>query len=256
MTQDLNIPLGAPVWMDLVTTDVERAAAFYSELFGWTANDAPPEFNGYKYFTRNGQAVGGAMHNQPEWNAPNAWAIHLRTADVRATSARAEAHGGEVIMAPMDVGENGSFAILSDAGGAVIYAWQPGTEVGFGVLGEENAPAHFELHTRDYEASVAFYRDVFNWDLHTASDEPNFRYTTFSEPEFARAGIMDASAFLPDGAPAHWSVYIQVGDADKTAAHTRELGGTVLTEPESTPFGRIAALLDPTGAGFKIRADS
>ena len=24
----------------------------------------------------------------------------------------------------------------------------------------------FELHTRDYDASVEFYRDVFSWDTH------------------------------------------------------------------------------------------
>ena len=32
---DLHIPVGAPVWMDLVTSDVEASIAFYTELFGW-----------------------------------------------------------------------------------------------------------------------------------------------------------------------------------------------------------------------------
>ncbi|MDQ6614274.1 MAG: VOC family protein, partial [Actinomycetota bacterium] len=30
-------PIGAPCWVDLMTSDTERSRAFYCELFGWTA---------------------------------------------------------------------------------------------------------------------------------------------------------------------------------------------------------------------------
>ena len=64
---------------------------------------------------------------------------------------------------------------------------------------------------------------------------------------------MDASAFLPEGMPNHWSVYFGVEDADATAKKVTDLGGSVVMPPEDTPYGRLGTLLDPTGAMFKIQ---
>ena len=63
---------------------------------------------------------------------------------------------------------------------------------------------------------------------------------------------MDASGFLPEGVPAHWSVYFNVTDADATLKRIVELGGRVVVPAESTPFGRLATASDPTGALFKL----
>jgi predicted enzyme related to lactoylglutathione lyase len=65
---------------------------------------------------------------------------------------------------------------------------------------------------------------------------------------------MDASSFLPDGVPAHWSVYFGVEDADASLANIVALGGTVVSAAEDTPYGRLATAADPTGARFKLVA--
>ncbi len=152
----------------------------------------------------------------------------------------------------MDVGDLGTMAVLSDAGQAGIGLWQPGLHKGFGILAEPGAPAWFELHTRDYDASVRFYQDVFKWDAHVMSDTPEFRYTTLGEGDSALAGIIDASSFLPEGVPANWQVYFAVEDADAALAQVGELGGSVVMKAEDTPFGRLAQASDPTGALFKL----
>ncbi|MGH4004615.1 MAG: VOC family protein, partial [Pseudonocardiaceae bacterium] len=164
----------------------------------------------------------------------------------------AVANGGQVHVAAMDVGDLGTMAIISDPGGAGIGVWQPGRHRGFGVLGEPGAPSWFELHTRDYQAAVPFYRNVFGWDTHVVSDTPEFHYTTLSHGESWLAGIMDASGFLPDGVPAHWSVYFGVDDTDAALAKIVDLGGSIVTAAEDTPYGRLAAAADPTGAQFKL----
>ena len=123
---------------------------------------------------------------------------------------------------------------------------------GFETRDEAGVPAWFELHTRGYADAVAFYREAFGWDAHTASDSDELRYTTLGEGEAGLAGIMDATEFLPDGAPAKWHVYFEVEDADATAALATELGGTVVDEPVDTPYGRLATLADPTGTRFKL----
>jgi hypothetical protein len=250
---DIGIPLGAPCWMDLITSDVDKSVGFYTRLLGWTAQEAPTDFGGYKYFEKDGKGVGGCMANDPDWQAPDGWSIYLRSEDVRATAAAAESHGGSTLMEPMDVVPNGSFAVLRDAGGAAISAWQPGTELGFGVLREEATPVHFELHTREYDKTVQFYRDVFGWKPQVLADEPGFRYATHSDATNPRAGIMDASGFLRADAQPHWSVYLGVADVDATLERAVELGASIVAAAEDTPYGRLATVADPTGAVFKLR---
>jgi uncharacterized protein len=37
-----DAPLGAPCWIDLTTSDVDRAQDFYGMVFGWTFESAGP----------------------------------------------------------------------------------------------------------------------------------------------------------------------------------------------------------------------
>ena len=152
----------------------------------------------------------------------------------------------------MVVGDFGTMVVLADSGGAGIGAWQADSFQGFGVLGEPGTPAWFELHTRDYEAAVAFYRDVFRWETEAVGDSDDFRYTIQVHDGAQLAGIMDASSFLPEGVPAHWSVYFAVDDADAALASIVDLGGSVVQPAEDTPYGRLATAADPTGAQFKL----
>jgi uncharacterized protein len=126
--------------------------------------------------------------------------------------------------------------------------------VGWGALGAPATPGWFELHTRDYDKSVEFYKNVFGWDARTMSDTPDFRYTTLGEGDDALAGLMDASGMLPEGAPARWSIYFAVEDTDKALEKIVELGGTVVSPAHDTPYGRLAEAADPTGVTFKLVA--
>lgn len=245
-------PIGAPCWVDLMTSDTGRSQAFYCQLFGWTAEEPAEEFGGYVNFSKDGVLVAGCMASQP--GMPDIWSVYLATDDARKTLDAATANGGQVVVSAMDVGDLGTMGFVTDAGGAGIGIWQPGLHQGFGVFGESGTPSWFELHTRDYQAAVGFYRTVFRWDTHVVSDTPEFRYTTLRHGEGWLAGIMDASGFLPDGVPAHWSVYFGVDDTDAALAKIVDLGGSILRVAEDTPYGRLAAAADPTGAQFKLVA--
>src|SRR5882672_9188060 len=217
-------PIGAPCWIDLFTSDPDKSRSFYGEVFGWTSQEAGEEYGGYINFSKDGLPVAGAMRNDGQSGTPDVWSVYLATEDAKATADAAAANG----------------------------IWQPGLHRGYGVHGEPGTPAWFELFTRDYDAAVEFYRQVFNWDTHVAGDTPEFRYTTLGEGESQLAGIMDASGFIPEGVPAHWSVYFMVDDADAALARITELGGPIVRPAEDTPYGRLAQAADPTGAMFKL----
>jgi predicted enzyme related to lactoylglutathione lyase len=248
-------PLGAPAWVDLMTSDPERSYAFYGELLGWTVVDPGPEFGGYVNFAKDDVLVAGCMRNTPEMQTPDVWSVYLAVADAQKTIDTAVASGAQVIVAPMPIADLGTMAVVLDPGAAAVGMWEPGTHKGIGILAEPGAPAWFELNTRDFDRSVEFYRKVFGWDTHVESDAPDMRYTTLGRGEDAQAGIMDASAFLPEGVPAHWGVYFQVENADAAEKRVADLGGAVVVPAIDTPYGRLSTLTDATGAMFKLVQD-
>jgi len=247
-----SAPIGAPCWVDLFTSDPDKSRAFYAELMGWKAEEPNVQFGGYFNFSKGDSLVAGGMRNDGTAGVPDHWNVYLAVEDAEATVAAATGHGGGVIVPAMAVADLGTMAVITDAGGAAIGMWQPGTHKGMGIVGDPGSPSWFELHTRDYDASVQFYKDVFGWDARTMSDTPEFRYTTLGEGEAALAGIMDSTGFLPEGVPAHWAVYLRVDDTDAAVKTTTELGGAVVMPAEDTPYGRIAMVSDPTGAHFRL----
>ncbi|HEX2303114.1 MAG TPA: VOC family protein [Gaiella sp.] len=251
-----TLVVGAPCWIDLYSSDTAKATEFYSRLFGWKAEPPEEGFGGYFVFNKDGKVVAGCMLNDGEAGYPDAWGVHLMTDNVEAVAKAVPQHGGSVEMGPMEVGENGSSAMIRDPGGAILGAWQPRSQKGFEVTGEPGTPAWFELHTREYGKSVDFYREVFGWDTHAVSDTDEFRYTTLGEGENQLAGIMDDTAVSGDDDPAHWAVYFKVDDADAALEKVVELGGKVVRPAEDTPYGRLAQAADPTGSVFRIVADN
>ena len=245
---------GAPCWVELFTSDPDRTVPFYGELFGWTPEYMGEQYGGYINLRKDGEMLAGCMTNDGTSGAPDSWSVYLASDDAETTVKAAAASGGQVVVPTMGVMALGTMAMLTDPGHAAVGVCQPGTFSGFGFIDELGAPAWFELVTRDFAASVAFYEDVFGWQTHVLGDTDEFRYTTLGEGDAARAGIMDGSGFLPEGSPATWRVYFAVADADATTAQVEGLGGTVLRSPQDTPYGRLAEVSDPTGATFAVMA--
>jgi len=237
-----------------MTSDTDRSRAFYTEVFGWTAEEPAEEFGGYFTFRKGDVQVAGCMAAQPGAGMPDTWAVYLATDDAAKTLDTAVAEGGRLLVQAMAVADLGTMGVVADTGGAAIGLWQPGSFPGFRLVGEAGTPSWFELHTRDYQGAVAFYRNVFRWDTQALSDTADFRYTVQRHGDTQLAGILDASGFLPDGVPAHWKVYFGVDDTDATLAKLVELGGSVVRPAEDTPYGRIAEVTDPVGAQFKLVA--
>lgn len=241
---------GAPAWIELFTRNADAAVDFYHQLFGWTAQPGDPAFGGYRIIERDGRPVAGLMPNDGSVEAPNAWTIYLETPDVQATAEKITKAGGHLLMEPMQVGDQCWSVFAADAAGAPVGGFQPLEHQGFADREGVHSPFWFENYSRDYPASVAFYRDAFDWDVHDVRGQ--IPYSTFGEGADALAGIMDGADFLPEGVGSHWTFYVRVEDATKTAELARSLGGEIVRSPEDSPFGRLAEIADPNGVTFKV----
>lgn len=245
---------GAPCWIDLMTTDVAGARRFYADLFGWEYETGDDEkYGGYVTATKDGRPVAGMMKKDgSQAGTPDAWSTYLRVDDAAATAKAVEASGGQVYVPPMDVPGQGHMAIFGDATGAAVGVWQPREMLGYELVAEPGAAAWHELHAKDYDAAVRFYKDVLGWEAEVLSDTPEFRYTTMGSGMTAQAGIMDASGYLPENIPSHWLVYFAVEDTDATVKRATAMGAVLQDGPSDSDFGRVAQLADPTGAVFRI----
>ena len=139
-----SAPIGAPCWVDLMSSDVARSRAFYGDLFGWTSEEPDPNLGGYWNFSKDGVLVAGGMSAQDP-NMPDFWSTYLATDDAAKTLELVAAQGGQVFVPGMQVVKEGTvlgtMAVLSDPGGATIGTWQPGEHRGFGILNEPGAPS-------------------------------------------------------------------------------------------------------------------
>ncbi|GAA4481406.1 VOC family protein [Rhodococcus olei] len=247
--------VGAPCWIDLSSSDLSRAVPFYTGLFGWSCDtNEDPQYGGYAIFSKDGEPVAGIMKQDEENPYGDVWTVYLESTDAAATAEAATPAGGQVIMPAMQVGDQGSMAILTDPAGAVIGVWQPGQHRGFGRWGEPGTPAWFETLSRDYRAALPFYETVFGWTLNPMGDDDEFRYSQARIGGENIAGLMDASGFLPAEVPSFWRWYVAVPDADAAVSTVLELGGSVAGPAEDSPYGRVATVADPLGAQFQIVA--
>jgi predicted enzyme related to lactoylglutathione lyase len=249
-------PIGAPCWIDLLTSDAERAREFYAGMFGWTAGEAAEQFGGYFMFMRDDVPVAGCMQymtGAPGMEGPDQWGVYLSAPDTKATVERALASGGALRVGPMDIADLGIEAIVADRAGARVGVWQANAFAGLAASDQPGAPVWFQLLTSDYTGAVGFYEDVFGWQTRVRSDTPEFRDTVLTAGGEDFAGIVAASdGDLAAGEPGRWEVFFRVADTDAALSTVVGLGGTVLRAAADTPFGRLAEAADPTGARFNL----
>jgi len=246
---------GAPAWVDLSTTDVEAASAFYTTLFGWEADDVVDErFGGYRVFRLGGKRIGGVGLRMDEDTSAPHWTVFLLTFNAATTDELIAEAGGTVLFEPMVVPTRGVLGMAIDATGAVVGYWQPGVVEGFDVFGEVGSAVWFELGASDFDAAERFYAHAFDWTVERNDDEP--RTAVFARGGRDFAGIIDAAGMLGADDLPSWSVAFGVADVDDAVERAVAAGATLVRPAWDLPTGRRAGLVDPTGAYFLVASDA
>jgi predicted enzyme related to lactoylglutathione lyase len=254
MSERTSYSPGTFSWTDLTTTDQAAAKAFYSELFGWEADDRPIGDSAiYSMMSIGGKEV-AAISPQPqqqrEAGAPPTWNSYITVQSADDSLARAGQLGATVHAQAFDVFDAGRMGVVQDPQGAFFAVWEPNTNIGAELVNAPGALCWNELASPDIEASAAFYADLFGWTTEQFEGAP-MPYLIVKTADGHTNGAI--SAELPPGTPPHWLVYFGTESADAASEKVLERGGTRPLEPmDIGPSGRIAIVIDPHGAAFGL----
>ncbi|MDX1416541.1 MAG: VOC family protein [Candidatus Promineifilaceae bacterium] len=245
-------PNGVFSWVDLATTDVEGAKAFYGGLFGWEFVDIPTDQSApYTMATLEGYNVAGMGPLPPDMQAqgiPPNWTSYIKHDNVDAVAEKITAAGGNLSLPPMDVMDSGRMLMATDPGGAVFGVWQPRTHIGAQLVNIPNTFTWNELQTRALDASKEFYTAALGWRYEADQND----YNVVFAGDRSQAGMMAIGEDWGD-VPNNWTIYFLVDDIEAAVARIGDLGGTVMVPITSAgEVGRFAAFQDPQGAVTSI----
>lgn len=254
MPERTSHPHGTPSWVDLATTDIDAAVAFYEPVLGWTAGpDQGSEAGHHRMFTVNGRSVAGGSPLAAATGMPPVWTSYVTVDDVDTAVERVVGAGGAVLAPPFELLASGRMATITDPGGAALGLWQPRDHIGAELVNEPVALCWNELNTREPDRAAAFFGEVLGWDaVETESAGPS-RYWVFRLGDREIAGMLLMTEEWGE-MPSHWMVYFAVDDCDATVQRVTGGGGEVHVGPMDGPPGRFAVVADPQGAAFSVMA--
>ncbi len=255
MPERTQYTAGTFSWTDLTTTDQDGAKAFYTQLFGWEADDQPVgEEMVYSMMNVDGKPV-AAISPQPQQQRdlgiPPVWNSYITVENADHAAARAGELGATVHAAPFDVMDAGRMAVIADPQGAFFAIWQPNRHIGANLVNGPGLMCWNELHTTDLAGATSFYTDLFGWTTQDM-DMGGGPYRLIGVGDHGNGGMTD---MMPPGAPPHWLVYFGTDDINLTVAKLDELGGTLVQPPFEIGEGnQVAVAQDPQGGFFALYA--
>ena len=262
MPEFTSYATGTPCWVDVTSPELDRSVSFYSDHFGWEAEQDPrPEAGGYTMFKKNGKYVAAGSPpfpgSQPPSSAPAPahWTTYIASDDVDGSVARIGEAGGSVLVEPFDVFDAGRMAVVQDPAGATFGIWQAGAHHGAELANEPGSLTWNECQTTDAERAEKFYRAVFAYDVEAVQMDAGPLYRVLKIDGKSVGGLMPIRPEMGE-VPPNWATCFAVEDADAACARTDDLGGRVLASPLDLPrIGRFAVLQDPVGAVFQVLSD-
>ncbi len=241
-------PPGTPCWVDLTAPDVSEATGYYREVLGWEFTEPDAAYGGYVIAHVDGAAAAGVGPVHGEGRP--AWTLYLAVTDADRAAEAVSTAGGTILLSPTDVGPLGRMFVAADPTGAVFGCWQAGAHIGAGVVNEPGGLTWEDLRSTDPVAAKAFYHKVFGYSYQDLPGGGSDYGTVHLAPGLPPVGGMGGMLGVPG--TSHWLVYFAVPDTDAALAAAATNGGAVLAPAFDSPFGRIAVLADPGGAGFAV----
>ena len=113
------------VHVELNTTDVDKAKAFYGKLFKWTLEDIQMGPSGTYTMIKPEKGTGGGILRHPNPSGPSMWLAYVEVDDVAQAVAKAKSLGATIMRDVTEVPGAGTMAIIVDPTGAMLAFWKP-----------------------------------------------------------------------------------------------------------------------------------
>jgi predicted enzyme related to lactoylglutathione lyase len=246
---------GRFVWYELMTTDVDAARAFYSDVVGWSTRDVSAPGMPYTLFFAGDDAVGGLLHLTEEATQNGTlprWLGYVEVSDVDAAAGKVRALGGKIYVPPTNIGEISRLAVVADPQHALfaLIRWMvPRTEPASAQRANGRIGWH-ELFANNCEQALAFYGDLFGWRKTIAKSGELGTYHLFASREQTIGGVLTKPPSLP---VPFWLHYFNVGDIDAAVSRVTAGGGRIVNGPRQAPDGSwIVQCTDPQDAIFAL----
>ena len=111
--------------IDIPVSDLERASAFYSTLFGWQIA-APPGFEDYPMWQAPNQISGGGLAPRSEdFSQPRSY---VEVDSIDETLELVQANGGTVVMPRSPISPTSWWAIFTDPDGNTVGLYEGTTD--------------------------------------------------------------------------------------------------------------------------------
>jgi len=115
-------------------------------------------------------------------------------------------------------------------------------------------PCWVDVLAADPESELDFYADLFGWSFIGPGPMASTGGRYFVAQLRGRdvAGVSSLPVGRPDS-PGFWNTYFSVAGVDESCALAQRAGGTIVLAPfDALPAGRMAVVLDPSGAAFSL----
>jgi len=228
--------LGDLAYVSLWVPDVERAAAFFGAVLGWTyALGGGP----------HGRQVEGVTPRHGLWGGRQRSTLFLCFAvdDVDAAAARVRAAGGRA-GAPRDEPDGLVADCVDDQELDFAIVQLPARPGGEGPSPTGDRPgdlAYVVMEVADSARGRAFYGSVLRWRF-SPGHTPGGWNVDGVAPMVGMAGGQDPSTIVP---------MYRVGDITAAVERVRTAGGTA-TNPERQPYGMSSLCTDDQGTRFYL----
>ena len=116
------------VHVELNTTDVAKAKAFYGKLFDWRLEDLDMGPAGSYTMIHVGEGTGGGIMKQPIPGAPSAWVAYVLVDDIAAATQKAKSLGATIMKDVTKVPGFGWLSFILDPTGAMLGLWKARTD--------------------------------------------------------------------------------------------------------------------------------
>ena len=244
------------VWYELMTGDVAAAAAFYSKVVGWRAEDSGMPGMSYTLLKVGDAQVAGMMATPDELKAagaPATWSGYIAVDDVDAMEARVLQGGGKVLRPASDIPEIGRFAVVADPQGASFFLFKPqrSDPPPMPAPGAPGTTGWHELRAMDGVAVFDFYATLFGWTKGEGLDMGTMGIYQLFEIDGVPSGAVMTKE--PDAPMPGWRYYFHVDAIDAAAQRVAQGGGTLTMGPHQVPGGNwVLHGRDPQGAVFAL----